>query len=317
MKRRDFMTTAALAGIGVAAGVRVAPVLAQDGTMGVAAAQRFSIGEAVVTAFSDGFLPIGADALIGVTAEEFRTLLQAAYIDAEAHPTGVNAYLVETGDSTVLVDAGTGAVFGPGLGHLAANMAALGVDPGAIDTLVATHLHPDHIGGVVTEAGNPFANATLKVSDTDLGFWTSEDVKAQAPEEVRQFFDLAMAAVAAFGDRVEGFTGAAALGPGLSAMPLPGHTPGHSGVMLESGGDALLIWGDIVHVPPVQFARPEVTIGFDVDQDMARATRAKVLDMAATDRLRVAGMHIGFPGLGHLEKAGSGYRFVPSLWQYG
>ena len=142
-------------------------------------------------------------------------------------------------------------------------------------------------------------------------------MKGQAPEEVRQFFDLAMAAVGAFGDRVEGFEGEASLGAGMTAMPLPGHTPGHSGVMLESDGDALLMWGDIVHVPPVQFARPDVTIGFDVDQDTARATRMKVLDMAATDRLRVAGMHISFPGIGYVEKAGDGYRFVPSSYQYG
>ena len=111
--------------------------------------------------------------------------------------------------------------------------------------------------------------------------------------------------------------GEADLGHGMTAVPLPGHTAGHMGVMLESGGDALLIWGDIVHVPPVQFARPDVTIGFDFDADMARATRQSILDRAATDRLRVAGMHIGFPGTGYVERAAQGYHFVSAPYPYG
>ncbi|MDF0602018.1 MBL fold metallo-hydrolase [Psychromarinibacter sp. C21-152] len=317
MKRRDFLTSSALAATAGLAGLRVAPVLAQDGAAGLAVARSFPVGDRTVTALSDGFLPIAADALIGITPEEFATLLADAHISADAHPTGVNAYLIEGGGETVLVDVGTGTAMGPSLGHVLANLTAFGTDPAEIDRLVATHLHPDHIGGLLGDGGNPFPNAGLVTQRAEVAFWSDDSIRDGAPEGVRGFFDMARAAVAAFGDRVETVDGETDLGNGLTLMPLPGHTPGHSGVMLESAGDSLLIWGDIVHVGPVQFPRPEVTIGFDTDKEMAAATRAKVFDMVATDGLRIAGMHIGFPGIGYVEKGHSGYGFTPAPFPYG
>ena len=319
MRRRDLLTATAAAGLATAIpGFRVAPAYAEEHGHGLAAAQRFIIGEITVTALSDGFLPIDADALIGVTAERFADLLAEAYRPEGAHIAAVNAYLIETGDRRLLVDIGTGTLFGPTLGQLAGNMAALGLAPGDIDTVIATHLHPDHVGAALADSGNPFANAGLIVSEADRGFWTDADIRAAAPEQFRGMFDMATGAVGSFAERVETVSGEAALAPGITAIPLPGHTPGHMGVMVESGGQELLIWGDTVHVPPVQFAMPEVTIGFDTDQDMARATRLELFDRAATDRLMVAGMHINFPGIGYVERrAEAGYHFVPAPWQYG
>ncbi len=317
MNRRDFFTTSALAAAGVA-GLRVAPVQAAGSSgAGLVAAQEFRVGEAVVTALSDGFLPIDASVLMGIDAEGFAALLAEAYLPGPAHLTGVNAYLIENAGRSTLIDAGTGTAFGESLGHLVATMTALGLDPAAVDAVCATHLHPDHIGGILTEAGNPFSNASLHVDEADIAFWGNADIKAQAPAEFQGFFDMATGAVAAFGDRLMPFTGEADLGAGLTSMPLPGHTPGHSGFMLSSGDDTLLFFGDIVHVGPVQFPRPEVTIGFDVDAEMAAATRARVFDMVSTDRLRVAGAHVSFPGAGFVEAAAEGYRFVPQTWQYG
>ncbi len=319
MRRRDLLTATAAAGLATAIpGFRIAPAHAEGHGHGLAAAQRFSIGEITVTALSDGFFPLEPEALIGITAERFAELLAEAYLPEGAHIAAVNAYLIETGDRRILIDAGTGTLFGPTLGQLAGNMAALGLAPGDVDTLIATHLHPDHIGSVLLDGGNPFANATLVVSEADRAFWTDADIRAGAPEEFQGTFDLAAGAVAAFGERVETVSGEAALGPGLTAIPLPGHTPGHIGVMVESGGQQLLIWGDVVHVPPVQFAMPEVTIGFDSDQDLARATRAEIMDRAVADRLMVAGMHLSFPGVGYVERrTDAGYHFVPAPWQYG
>lgn len=318
MHRRSFLTTSALAALGAATGLRLAPVMAQDGSpMGLATARSFPIGAARVTALSDGFLPIGPEALNGVTPEAFAALLEAAHLPGAAHPTGVNAYLVEHGEARVLVDTGTGAAMGPGLGHLAANMAALGIDPASIDTVIATHLHPDHVGGALTEAGNPFSAAGLKVHGADLDFWTGGEMRMQAPAEAQGFFDIAEGAVAGFGERVETFADGADLGNGMTAMHLPGHTVGHSGVMLESEGDALLLWGDILHVPPVQLAMPEVTIGFDTDQPLAAKTRIALLDQVASDGTRIAGMHIGFPGIGWVEKRSEGYGFTPAPFPYG
>lgn len=317
MDRRSFMTTSLLAAAGALTGLRIAPVAAQSGTPGIAVAQSFPVGSATVTALSDGFLPITAEALQGITPEDFQSLLRAAYIDGDGHPTGVNAYLIEIGEERILVDTGTGQLMGPGLGQLGANMAAFGVDPASIGRIIATHLHPDHIGGILAPDGNPYTGAGLTVSQPEIDFWRSDEIRNGAPEQFRPFFDQARAAVDAFGDRLEVVAKDADLGNGITLVPLPGHTLGHTGVMLESEGSQLLIWGDIVHVGPVQFARPEVTIVFDTAADMAAATRAEILARAAADRMQIAGMHISFPGIGYVEAAQEGYRFVPRAFPYG
>ena len=314
MQRRFFLQTAA--------GASILPILPMPASAGgtppaPVAAQSFRIGEATVTALSDGFLPIDAATLQGVSPEDYASLLAAAYIPDAVHNSAVNAFLIDLGGRRVLVDAGTGTMFGPSLGRLAGAIEALGIDPGSVDAFFATHLHADHIGGLISEAGNPFTAAALHVHSADIDFWTSEEIRAQSPEQFHMFFDAATAAVESFDGRVETFGGEADLGGGLTALPLPGHTPGHAGLMVESGGEGLMICGDIVHVGPVQFARPEVTIAFDIDPDMARETRIGFLDRAASDRLMIAGAHIGFPGVGFLERAGEGYHFVPAPFDHG
>lgn len=280
-------------------------------------AQSFKVGDITVTVISDGFLPIGADLLHNVTEETYSDCLRAAYVTEQTHHTGVNAFLIETGDRVILIDAGTGEAMGPDLGRLGQTLDMLGVVPAQVDTVMATHLHPDHIGGAGLSSGNPFTSAELVVNGADIDMWCSVEIRDSAPEAFHPFFDLARSAVASFGDRVKTISDGASIGPGLTAMHLPGHTPGHTGVMVESGGQQLLIFADIVHVPPVQFAHPDVTIDFDADPDAARATRQKVFDMVDKDSIWIAGSHITFPGLGHLERAsGGGYQFEPSLWQY-
>ena len=314
MQRREFIFGAGMATALASLGWSVAPA----GAKGLVAARRYSVGSATVHVLSDGFIPIGPDMLNGVTPEEFATLLEQAHIAGDAHPSAVNAFLIETGDRKILVDTGTASLFGPTLGQLPSVMEALGVDPASIDTVIFTHMHGDHIGGTVAEGGNPFTNATLRVASADVDFWTSEEIQAQAPDAFKSAFDLARTSLASFGDKVETFgAGEEALAPGLTTIPLPGHTVGHTGLMLEDGGDALMIVADLLHVPAVQLAMPAVTIGFDTDQDLARETRLKTMDMAATDRMLVAGSHIALPGVGYLETKGDGYRWTPSRHQYG
>ena len=314
MKRREFLALTGMTSALAALGWSVAPL----GAEGLVAARRYRVGSATVHVLSDGFISIGADMLNGVTPEEFASLLEGAHISSEAHPSAVNAFLVEIGERKILIDAGTGEIFGPTLGKLPSVMSALGIDPAMIDTVVFTHLHGDHIGGTVSPAGNLFVNAALRVASADIDFWTSEQMQAQAPDAFKSAFDLARSAIGGFGDRVETFGSTeTTIAPGLTTMPLPGHTVGHTGLMLESDGDALLIAADIVHVPAVQFAMPAVTIGFDTDQEMARGTRMKTLEMVSTDRLMMGGSHIALPGLGYLESDGSGYRWVPARHQYG
>ncbi|MEM9198043.1 MAG: MBL fold metallo-hydrolase [Pseudomonadota bacterium] len=314
MDRRKFLAGTGMAASLSALGWTVGPLRAE----GLVAARRYQVGSATVHVLSDGHLALGPEMLFGVTPEEFATLLEQAHLAPGAHPTAVNAFLIEIEARKILVDAGTGELFGPSLGKLPEVMSALGIDPASIDTVVFTHLHGDHIGGTVSPSGNLFVNAGLRVASADVDFWTSEEMQAQAPDAFKSAFDLARGALAGFGDRVETFGPAeTTIAPGLTTVPLPGHTVGHTGLLLESDGDTLLIAADIMHVPAVQLAMPAVTIGFDTDQDMARATRLRLMDMVATDRVLMGGSHIALPGLGYLDAQGEGYRWTPARHQYG
>ena len=299
----------------------VVPASAQSTASGsasqVLALQRLKVGDAVVTAISDGFITIDAALLSNVTPEEANGILSAAFLNAAPVVTGVNAYVVQLADQTVLIDAG-GAGFAPSLGQLMPGLEAAGIAPADVTAVLMTHLHPDHIGAMLLEGQPAFANAEVHVHEIESAFWTSADNREAAPDDFKPFFDGAKAVVDAYGDRVRTFSGSAEVLPGITARELFGHTPGHCGFLIGSGEDSLLVWGDIVHVAPVQFARPDVGIAFDADPAMAVATRQAILEEAAAERIRVAGMHISFPGVGHLVKAqqDGAYTFQPSAWTY-
>ncbi|MFD1344303.1 MBL fold metallo-hydrolase [Litorisediminicola beolgyonensis] len=319
MKRRDFLATAPLAATALASPMLAArPASAEAHAMSggqVPAVQRFAVGDITVTAIADGSLHIGPENLIGIEAPDYEELLTASFRDPATFPSAVNCFLIETGDQTIMVDAGTASAMGPSLGKMPQNLAAAGVEPGAVTKLLATHLHPDHVAGALGEDGAAFfPNAELAVHEADRAFWTGDF--SGAPEMMQTFAGLAGNVLSAYGERLQIITGEDEVAPGITAMPLPGHTPGHTGYMISSGDASLLIWADIVHVAPVQLARPGVAIGFDVDPDQAVATRRETLDRVAADRLMVAGSHIGFPGLVNITADGEGYRMIPAHWDY-
>ena len=262
---------------------------------------RRTVGGAEVIALLDGTIILPTELFSGAPPEDLAGLL-----GGEAADGFINAYAVRIGGETVLVDAGSGALTGPTAGNLAARLSAAEIDPASITTFYATHLHPDHIGGLVGEGALALPDARMVVHEAERAFWTDDAVMEAAGEENAGFFQAARAALDIFGERVEPFTGEGAAGP-LTSMELPGHTPGHTGFVVSDGDASLLIWGDIIHAPQIQFPRPEVTIAFDVDPDAAEATRMRVLDMVATDAMPVAGMHLVFPGTGTVVRDGGGY----------
>ncbi len=272
------------------------------------------IGDIVVTAINDGMFEGSFAMLSNFPAAEAEALHQAAF-RAIPPRLAINCFLLRMGNRLVLVDAGFGGAIGPLAGHLADDLLAMGISPGDIDTVLCTHLHPDHVGGLVDDAGAAvFANAELVVHAADHRFWGDEATLASVTtDQDRGFVQLARATVAAYADRTRLLTAGEAI-PGVSILPEPGHTPGHSGWLIASGGDSLLIWGDIVHMPGVQFARPEAGMGFDIDGAAAIETRKRVMDMTSADRLMVAGMHLDFPCFGHVTRAHDGYAFVPEVW---
>jgi glyoxylase-like metal-dependent hydrolase (beta-lactamase superfamily II) len=286
--------------------------------LGQAGHYHRQLGDIRVTALNDGILDAAFDWLTHLDAARATALHQVAF-RAIPPRIAINAFLLRWAGRTVLVDTGSGTALGPSLGRLAGNLAAIGVAPAAIDTVLLTHLHPDHVGGLVDANGVALLpNAELIVHEAEPQYWRDDAVLAAATGDVPDFIRLARSVLEAYRGRVRLVTEDEVL-PGIRAIPLPGHTPGHSGWMVTSGADSLLIWGDIVHMHGIQFAHPGAGMGFDVDGAQAIASRMRVMDMAATDRLLVAGMHVDFPGFGHLVRAprdggGAGYAFVPDVW---
>jgi glyoxylase-like metal-dependent hydrolase (beta-lactamase superfamily II) len=312
--RRNF----SLAALG---GMLAAPSVAALAKAPMAGAQapgihRLKVGAFEVTVLNDGTLPLDTKIFSG-DQEAAGKMLQGAYLPKDSTPTAINEWLVNTGDKLVLIDTGTSNLFGPSLGRMAKNLVAAGVDPAAVDEIVLTHLHPDHSGGLLTpDKAVAFPNASVHVNDIEYAFWMSDDNRAKAPDAFKPFFDMPRASIKPYADagKVSFYKDGAEFLPGISAILAPGHTVGHTMVRLSSNGSQLLLWTDIVHNATLQFPEPERSIAFDTDPAMAVATRKKVFDMVATDKLLIAGTHLDFPGIGHVVKASSGYAYVPMPW---
>lgn len=281
------------------------------------AALRWTLGDLTVTVLNDGYLQGSLDLVTGIPREEAGAL-QAEGFRARDPRITLNAFLVTgPGREPVLIDAGMGSLGGDALGRVPAALAAAGVEPGAIGTVLLSHLHPDHAGGLLAgEGGARYPNAEIVVHPDEAAYWLPDDALSRAPEGARPYFENARKALAPYAGRVREQAGGE-VAPGITAVPLPGHTPGHTGFRIASGRATLLMWTDVVHLPAIQFRRPEAGVSFDVDGARARAVRERVLDEAAREGILVAGSHLEFPALGYVVCAGAGYRFVPELWVAG
>jgi glyoxylase-like metal-dependent hydrolase (beta-lactamase superfamily II) len=275
---------------------------------------RQMVGAFEITALYDGQILLDTKLLKNVTPKQIQVLL-ARMFRTTPTPTAVIAFLVNTGDKLVLVDAGAAKLFGPSLGQVLTNLKAAGYDASQIDAVLLTHLHGDHAGGLLGPDGQiAFPNAQVHVAKQDADHWLSADVTAKAPEGMKPFYKMAQDAVAPYvkAGRLVTFEGDAEILPGVRPVAQHGHTPGHTGYLFESKGQKLYVWGDIVHNAAVQFPQPKVTIEFDSDPAKALAARLKVFGWTAKDTLLVAGMHLPFPGLGHVRADGKGaYTWVP------
>jgi glyoxylase-like metal-dependent hydrolase (beta-lactamase superfamily II) len=274
---------------------------------------RMQLGAFEITALSDGTLPIPTMTLLtNARPGEVEKLLGDAYQSA-AVDESINAFLVKADQRLILVDAGTGLLFGPTLDKLEASLKGAGVSPDQITDILITHIHTDHTGGLMDGTRMVFPNATVHMDKRELAFWLSPVNRERASAADKKYFDEALIKVKPYVDagKVQVFDGATELFPGIRSIASPGHTPGHSFYELQSQGEKLLFWGDLVHVADVQMPDPAVTIAFDVDPAQAARTRKKTFANAVTGRYWIAGAHMTFPGIGHLRSDAQGYRWAP------
>jgi glyoxylase-like metal-dependent hydrolase (beta-lactamase superfamily II) len=274
---------------------------------------RVMLGEFEVTALSDGTVGLPVDTLLTHTTKAHADQVLARSFLKPPVDTSVNGYLINTGSKLVLIDTGAAKLFGPTLGNLVDNLKAAGYQPEQVDEIYITHMHADHVGGLMAGEKMAFPNAIVRAEQRDADFWLSAANLEKASAEMKSFFQGAQASLNPYvaAGKFKPFNGNTDLVPGVKAVAAPGHTPGHSIYVVESQGQKLVLWGDLMHVAAVQFPEPSVTIQFDTDSKAAAVQRKRAFAEAAKQGYMVGSAHLSFPGLGHLRTEGKGYAFVP------
>jgi glyoxylase-like metal-dependent hydrolase (beta-lactamase superfamily II) len=226
----------------------------------------------------------------------------------------VNGFLINTGSKLVLIDTGAGILFGPSVGKLLSNLKASGYQPEQVDEIYITHMHGDHVGGLLLDGKAAYPNAIVRASQQEADYWLSKAHMDAAPQDRKDGYQGAMNSLKPYlaAGKFKPFNGDIELLPGIRAVATPGHTAGHSVYVVESKREKLVLWGDLMHVAAAQFPDPNVTIAFDTDSVKATAARKKVFADAAEHGDWVAGAHLPFPGIGHLRAEGAGYSYVPA-----
>jgi len=274
---------------------------------------RLKVGDLEVTALFDGPGVFDPHWLNGEKAT-MDGVAKALHEDRHMLDAADSGFLVNTGKQLILVDAGAGTWWGGGaFGRLAGSLRSAGYTPEEVDLVLVTHLHSDHVGGVTTQDGKRvFSNAEVYVAKADSDFWLSPEIAVKAPKDAQPFFQSAQAIAAPYikAGKWHTFSGSGPIVEGMRLVPLPGHTPGHTGYEFSSKGQKILFWGDIIHAQSVQLRHPEITAIFDIDPTAAAATRNQLLPELVRENVLIASPHM-FPGLGRLRKEGSGYSWAP------
>jgi len=273
---------------------------------------HWQVGEVTLTTLSDGYFQIPLEHLIVNAPMEKVLEVQQSALRSNQPRLDVNAYLVRSPHhGPVLIDTGGGSQLMASMGRLPSALKAAGVSLDSIETVLLTHLHGDHCGGLVDAGGKAsFPNAELILHRAEAAFWLESNLD-EVPD--RKTFEFVRHMLAPYASRTRLIEGGEVV-PGIHALPLPGHTPGHTGYRVGSGPSSVFIWGDIVHVPAVQSALPDAGTAMDVDPALAVKTRKETFKQAAEEGILIAGMHMEFPGLAQLKSEGDGYRFVAAQW---
>ena len=280
---------------------------------------RFGLGAFEITVLSDGNLSIPTNGLgANQDPETVRAYLESRFLSPTENYAHTNHILIDTGDARVLVDVGSGERFMPSAGKLTGNLEAAGIELDSITHVALTHAHPDHVWGMIDDFDEVrLPDATYAIGAAEYDWWMAEDRVNQVPEPMQAMVVGAQNSLEPVAEQTVMLTDGQDVVTGVRMIATGGHTPGHMSILIESEGQRLLVLGDAISHPYVSFEHPDWHGGFDVDRDAAVVTRKRLLDIAATERLTIAGYHLPFPGIGHVERVGSVYRFLPDLWRWG
>lgn len=278
---------------------------------------RIRVGAYTVTFLFDGIARFPLDGMVtNQPIEAVRGLLAESFMPTEHLLSSYTAVVVDTGRRKLLFDAGTGGQLAPTAGGMVAHMQAAGIQPAEIDAVVLTHCHADHVVGLTTRGDQAvFPNAELVVPDGEWRYWTDRGNESTAPSRQRAHFAVVARRFGPYANRTRQVAEGQEVAPGIRSLPTPGHTVAHVSWLVADGNDQLLILGDVASRPEVFVRRPDFHLLFDADPVAAEATRRRILDRVAADRIRVTGYHFPFPSHGYIASDGAnGYRFVLSNW---
>jgi len=316
LSRRSLLTGTALA-MGAAVLPRTAGAAAPLSAAQGPGVYRYKLGDVQLTALYDGIwlLPIDGRLVRNASGAQVNRALAAAFLPPRVLPISFTALLVNTGARLVLIDTGTAGQLVDSAGAMLGNLAAAGIAPAAIDTIVVSHFHPDHINGIKSKDGDRvFANAEILVPEPEWTYWMNDANMAGAPKPVARYFLNARRIFKDIAKDVRPFKPGAEVAPGIVSIPAYGHTPGHTAFAIHSGRQSMLAMSDTVRNPYLFARHPEWQPIFDMDGPLAVKTRKRMLDRAAADRMLVEAFHFPFPACGHIARTRSGYELVPVEW---
>jgi glyoxylase-like metal-dependent hydrolase (beta-lactamase superfamily II) len=312
--RRTLVAGSAMAALAGTSARAAAPKAAAQGP-GV---YRWTLGDIQLTALYDGLwrLKIDDKFVRNADGSTVNQALAAAFLPPSILPVTFTVLLVNTGGKLVLIDAGTAGQIAETAGFMMTNLAAAGIEPAAIDTIVISHFHPDHINGIKDRDGKRiFPNAEILVPEAEWAYWMNEANMNAAPPGLKLSFLNFRRVFSDIAKDVTRFQPGREVASGISTIAAPGHTPGHTVFAIQSGNESMMVLSDTTQHPAIFARYPEWQPIFDIDGDAAVGTRKKLLDRAAADRMLVTGYHFPFPACGHIVKTATGYDHVPALWQ--
>jgi len=315
ISRRSFLATSALAGVAFAVPARAGAPLSVAQGPGV---YRFKLGDYQLTALFDGiwYLPIDDKFVRNASSAEVNQALVDAFLPPSILPISFTALMVNTATRLVLIDTGTAGQVADTAGNMLDNLKIAGFDPKAIDTILISHFHPDHIDGIRSKDGAKiFPNAEILVPEPEWVFWMDDSNMGTAQGTVHRYFLNARRIFRDITKEVRQFKPGVEVVPGIVSVPAYGHTPGHTAFAIHSGNQSMLAMSDTVRNPYLFARNPDWQPSFDMDGPQAVAARRQMLDRVAADRMLVQAYHFPFPACGHIVKTSTGYELVPIEWQ--